>query len=219
MWFELCIHVQSSVQVQRAVQRKPAFVQEHLPWHPFLHPHLTSSWHDFVTSGNVVQNGFQMPSPIVHPHSWGLGNTGLGTSACPQQCPAWYVARLACSTRAALVGGMAFRALYRKLFPVPNATQRSRCSPSVTCWRNATVRTRTSVSTLRKRIFLWPCCNASWTCSNILVSASSCEQGASQRQRGQDLLSVSWYNLLFHLERWGRLSQELEKFALVFVNA
>ncbi|KAM7433783.1 hypothetical protein ABFA07_016006 [Porites harrisoni] len=26
-----------------------------------------------------------MPSPIVHPHSCGLGNTGLGTSACPQQ--------------------------------------------------------------------------------------------------------------------------------------
>ena len=58
---------QSSVQVQRAVQRKPAFVQEHLPWHPFLHPHLTSSWHDFVTSGNVVQNGFQMPQPLFLP--------------------------------------------------------------------------------------------------------------------------------------------------------
>ena len=102
---------QSSVQVQRAVLRKPAFAQEHLPWHPFLHPHLTSSRHDFVTSGNVVQNGFQMPSPIVHPHSCGLGNTGLGTSAWPQQCPAWYAARLACSTRAALVGGMASNAL------------------------------------------------------------------------------------------------------------
>ena len=93
---------QSSVQVQRALQRKPAFVQEHLPWHPFLHPHRTSSWQDFVTSGNVVQNGLQMPSSIVHPHSCGLGNTGLGTSACPQQCPAWYAARLVCSTRAAL---------------------------------------------------------------------------------------------------------------------
>ena len=88
----------SSVQVQRAVQCKPAFVQEHLPWHPFLYPRLTSSWHDFVTSGIVVQTGFQMPSSIVHPHSCGLGNTGLGTSACPQQCPAWYAVHLTCST-------------------------------------------------------------------------------------------------------------------------
>ena len=148
---------QSSVQVQRVVQHKPAFVQEHLLRHPFLHPHLTSSWHDFVTSGNVVQNGFQMPSPIVHPHSCGLGNTGLGTSACPQQCPAWYAARLACSTRAALVGGMASRALpfwanscfLASLTDVLllvrsyiNTTKRSRCSThllltSKGLWANA----------------------------------------------------------------------------------
>ena len=148
---------QPSLQVQRAVQRKPAFVQEHLPWHPSLHPHQTSSWQDFVTQGNVVQNGLQIASSIVHPHSCGLGNTGLGTSACTQQCPAWYAARLACSTRAALVGGMASRALpfcansffLASLTDVLllvrsyiNTTKRSRCSTHVLLtskglWANA----------------------------------------------------------------------------------
>ena len=144
---------QPSLQVQRAVQRKPAFVQEHLPWHPSLHPHQTSSWQDFVTQGNVVQNGLQIASSIVHPHSCGLGNTGLGTSACSQQCPAWYAARLVCSTRAAITcwwdGIQSSSLLSKQFFFLASLTyvlmlvrKRSRCSThllltSKGLWANA----------------------------------------------------------------------------------
>ena len=96
----------SSGHLQRAVHRKEAFTQEHCLRQPFLQPHRTSSWQEPITSGSVVQKGLHKPPSKVQPQSCGLGNVGFGIRACPQMYPACKTARLECSNRAALVGGM-----------------------------------------------------------------------------------------------------------------
>ena len=45
----------SSGHLQRAVQHKDAFTQEHCRRQPFLQPQRTSSWQELITSGSAVQ--------------------------------------------------------------------------------------------------------------------------------------------------------------------
>ena len=101
----------SSGHLQRAVQHKDAFTQEHCRRQPFLQPQRTSSWQEPITSGSVLQQGLHKPPSKVQPQSCGFGIVGHGIKACPQMYPACKTARLECSNRAALVGGMASNCL------------------------------------------------------------------------------------------------------------
>lgn len=65
--------VHPAEQEQSSVHCKLALKHLHLPAHPFLQPHLSSSLHALEASGKVVQTGFHVLSIFCQPHPSGDG--------------------------------------------------------------------------------------------------------------------------------------------------
>ena len=83
----------STLHLQRAVHFNAALEHLHRPLHPFLHPHLSNSWHDLAASGSVLHCGSHCLTLFLsQPQSPGSGRSGAKRKAWPHTCPPWYTA-------------------------------------------------------------------------------------------------------------------------------
>ena len=69
-------------QAHKSVHWSCAALHLQRAWQPLLHPQCISSYDDLDASGRLDQNGLQMESTNVHPHSDRSGRTGLVTKHC-----------------------------------------------------------------------------------------------------------------------------------------
>ena len=106
LWHYHCGRKQMPAHPQHAMHGRPAFAHLQFPLHFFLHPpQLVSSLMLFAADGLGLQKGCHPESVGSQHHDPGLRATCWLTRHWFQTWPAWYTARLMCSSSVSLVWG------------------------------------------------------------------------------------------------------------------